>query len=262
MQRWTGPLELKRAPTETGEFAGYATVFHTVDASWMSDIIQPGAFTDSLAEFLARGFVGGINHNWNEPVGRPISAQEDAQGLYVEAKLSDTQAGRDLRTLLRDGVVTRISIGFQILQKMFLETAAEVRRYWDEHGYTPSDEDVTRAADGARVIQKARLLEFSPVAVPANDLAVITSVKGAGSSRYEDHTAQMLDILDDWAERTARLVELRGTEGRVLSPEHQRRIQRVRALLPEAPAPRVGQDSARRAYVKFLEISSRLGAGV
>jgi HK97 family phage prohead protease len=263
-QRWTGPLELKRAPADTGGFAGYASVFHNVDESFWPDIIQPGAFADSLGDFLTRGFVGGIGHNWNEPVGRPLVAKEDALGLYVEARLSDTQAGRDLRTLLLDGVVQRISIGFQVLQKTFFETLAEVSSYWEQHGYQPSGEDVTRAAQGVRLVQKARLVEFSPVALPANDQAVITSVKGAGSSRYESHTERVLEILTDWAERTARLTELRGAEGREMSAEHQRKLQRVRDLLAQQErTPRAGNaNAALQAHLKFLEISSRLRAGV
>jgi len=80
-----------------------------VDDSFWPDILAPGCFAQDLAEFLAEGFVSGINHDWDVPIGKPLEARETAEGLFVRASISDTAAGRDVRTLLRDGVVKRLS---------------------------------------------------------------------------------------------------------------------------------------------------------
>lgn len=264
MMRRSLPFEVKRSNSQTGEFEGYATVFHTVDDSWMRDIIAPGAFTESLPEFLKSGFVGGIGHDWNAPLGKPLTATEDGHGLFVSAKISDTAAGRDLRTLLQDGVITRMSIGFRATTRTYCESLADVRAHWAAHGYTPSETDLTRAADGCRVIEKARLYEFSPVAVPANDGAVITSFKSASGSRIEEHTRHVFDAVEEWALRIASLKALRERDGRGLSEAHQSELRRLLKRLEAvatAPAPVVS--NANSAYVKFLEIQSRLaGAGV
>ncbi len=163
-----------------GEFAGYASVFHTIDDSPHGDIVAPGAFDADLAEFLASGFIGGLNHNWDQPIGRPVEAREDARGLFVRAALSDTGAAREVRTLLRDGVIGKLSIGFRILGWELLETEAEVFAYWRRWGYAPSAGDRAKATAGARLLTRVRLFEVSPVAVPANRLAAITEVKGGG----------------------------------------------------------------------------------
>lgn len=175
------PFELKAADRGSGEFEGYASVFHTIDDSAQADIVCPGAFQADLPEFLASGFIGGMNHDWSRPIGRPLEAREDAHGLFVRAALSDTTDGRDLRTLLADGVVRRLSIGFRILEREWLETADAVQAHWRRWGYVPTPEDAARAPAGARLLKRIRLYEVSPVALAANPMARITGVKRASA---------------------------------------------------------------------------------
>jgi HK97 family phage prohead protease len=169
-------LGIDRKVLSAGGFSGYASVFHTVDGSWGPDIIQPGAFADSLGEFLETGFVGGMNHDWDHPIGRPMAAREDAYGLWVEAALTDTPAAREVRQLIEDGVVQRLSIGFQVVLRRRLEPDG-IDAYWKQWGYEPTSLDRSRATGEVRLIEKARLLEFSPVAVAANELARICPLR-------------------------------------------------------------------------------------
>ncbi len=81
-------------------YSGHASAFFVPDQSWYTDIIAPGAFADYLPQFLARGFVGGMNHDWCQPIGRPLPAVEDAKGLAVEASISHTGHGTDVARLL------------------------------------------------------------------------------------------------------------------------------------------------------------------
>src|SRR6185503_11239202 len=110
--KWLPVRELK-ASDDGGQFEGLAAAFFNVDDSYWPDILAPGCFTQDLPEFLSEGFVSGINHDWDQPIGKPLSAAENASGLYVKASISDTACGRDVRTLLKDGVVKRMSIGFR-----------------------------------------------------------------------------------------------------------------------------------------------------
>jgi len=169
------PFELKSASDSGSEFSGYANCFNNIDAS--QEIVAPGAFTDTLADFMANGFIGGLNHNWDSPIGKPVSAKEDPKGLFVEGKISSTEHGKDCMVLLKDRVIQKMSIGYRVQGDMMLDDAEAVAAYWKEHDYTPSAADIAAAQYGCRVLTKVHLYEFSPVTVPANTLADITRVK-------------------------------------------------------------------------------------
>lgn len=169
------PFELKSASGDGSEFAGYANCFNNVDAA--QEIVAPGAFKDTLEEFMATGFIGGLNHQWDSPIGRPVSAKEDATGLFVEGKISPTMHGKDCMVLLKDNVIKKMSIGYRVLGDEVLADAKEVEDYWKDVGYKPSAKDIAASQYGVRLLTKLRLMEFSPVTVPANDMADITRVK-------------------------------------------------------------------------------------
>lgn len=169
------PFELKASEGDGSQFAGHANAFYNIDSA--QEIVTPGAFADTLEQFLAVGFIGGLNHNWDEPIGRPTTAREDAKGLYVEGQISNTQHGKDCKILLKDKVVKKMSIGYRVLGDEYLENAEEVAAFWKQAGYTPTTNDIAKAQGGARLLTKLHLYEFSPVTVPANSMADITRVK-------------------------------------------------------------------------------------
>lgn len=45
-------------------------------------------------------------------LGKPLELREDEKGLFIRGKISDTQSGRDVQTLLKDGVLNELSIGY------------------------------------------------------------------------------------------------------------------------------------------------------
>src|SRR3569833_3490313 len=70
---------------ESGRFAGYASVFGTVDDG--GDIVMPGAFTKTLT---ARGRANIrllFQHDPKDPVGVWDRIAEDGFGLWVEGRL-------------------------------------------------------------------------------------------------------------------------------------------------------------------------------
>ncbi|MGE3150603.1 MAG: HK97 family phage prohead protease [Pseudorhodoplanes sp.] len=104
-------------PTDVrdGTFEGYASLFDVMDQS--GDIVRPGAFRSSLRR---RG-VGNVKllyqHDAREPIGLWLDIREDGRGLFVRGRVLDQIArGREVLTLMREGVLDGLSIGFQILR--------------------------------------------------------------------------------------------------------------------------------------------------
>jgi HK97 family phage prohead protease len=162
-----------------GGFEGYASTWYNIDHH--GDIVVPGAYRDGLAKFLDENFVGGSGHDWNRPIGRFTTAVEDDRGLYVVAKYSDVEAAREVRTLINDRVIQKLSVGMRLQTVEHLKPNA-VRSLWkNSAGYTPTEDDLAALDkhEVIRVIRKAQLLEVSPVTVPANDNARIMAYKSA-----------------------------------------------------------------------------------
>jgi HK97 family phage prohead protease len=163
-----------------GGFEGYASTWYNVDHH--GDIVVPGAYQQGLAKFLDENFVGGSGHDWNRPIGRFTTAIEDDRGLYVVAKYSDVEAAREVRTLINDRVIQKLSVGMRLQTVEHLKPQS-VRSLWKNAGYTPTEDDqaALEQHEVVRVIRKAQLLEVSPVTVPANDNARIMAYKSASA---------------------------------------------------------------------------------
>lgn len=192
------PFEVKSTSGDGSTGEGYGNTFHAIDEA--QEIVAPNAFDDTLSDFLKNGFIGGLNHDWSQPIGKPTKASVDAKGLLVGWNISDTAHGRDVKTLLKDGVITKLSIGYRVLGEEYLEDGEKVAAYWKQNGYTPDTTDTAKAARGARVLTKLHLFEVSPVTVPANRHSDITTVKSFDSSKI----ARLSDF-EEWLRDVAGL---------------------------------------------------------
>jgi HK97 family phage prohead protease len=97
---------------EGGEFEGYASLFGVPDLA--GDVVEPGAFRESLARRGARGVSLLWQHDPAMPIGRWLFLIEDRRGLKVRGRLSlEVMRARELRALMRDGAVDGLSIGFR-----------------------------------------------------------------------------------------------------------------------------------------------------
>lgn len=156
-------VEFKRGSvTDTGQFEGYCSTFGP-PADSVNDIVERGAFAESLREHKAANTVPGLlwSHNVSEPIGRWLSFVEDSKGLLGRGRLTlDTRRGREALALLKDEACS-LSIGFAIPRG-----GSEIK-------------------SGTRHITKARLIEVSIVALPANSRARITSVKAKPTTARE-----------------------------------------------------------------------------
>jgi HK97 family phage prohead protease len=146
---------------ETGDgmtFTGYASVFNSrsENLGGFTEFVAPGAFTRSLK---SRNDVKLLwNHDSGQVLGstraKSMTLTEDARGLKVEAKLPNTQLGRDTAELLRTGLVDSMSFGFNVIKDS-----------WNAEG-------------NERTLQAVRLHEVSIVAFPAySGTAGTTSVR-------------------------------------------------------------------------------------
>lgn len=162
IKRMRCQLDVKQVDVEAGTFEGHASIFNVPDDGMPPDVIMPGAFTKTVQEWGPTGAnrikILALHRNDWLPIGKPLELREDTQGLWFKAKISDTTLGRDVLTLLRDGVLTEMSIGFTTVK---------------------ADLPADRAA---RLVREVRLYELSPVTWAMHPMAKITGVKDAHCS--------------------------------------------------------------------------------
>ena len=108
-------------------------------------------------------------------IGVVTETREEDGGLVIDARISDTQLGRDVRQLIADGALTQMSIGFLPA----------------EDGQT-----ITRTDAGIDVtVTRATLYEVSVVPFPAYEDTAITDQRSA--ERETAMTENVIDRLDD-----------------------------------------------------------------
>lgn len=103
-----------------GEFIGHATVFGSPfflfhDELWedVETVIVPGAFQATLAARGANKPVP-VYRDHNEAIGPSLEVKEDATGLFVHGRVSQTTLGKDTLQLMADRVLTEMSIAIRI----------------------------------------------------------------------------------------------------------------------------------------------------
>lgn len=102
--------------SESGEFAGHASVFDVVD--WYRDVVKPGAFEKTLGEWKAEGCLPPVlwQHDSYTPVGPHTLMREDEKGLYVEGRLliADVPQAKIAHALLKTKTIRGQSIGYDV----------------------------------------------------------------------------------------------------------------------------------------------------
>lgn len=104
-------LELKEI-SEEGEFEGYASIFGEIDRG--GDIVERGAYAQSLAERPASEIKLLWQHNVSDVRGRWLEVREDDKGLFCRGKLFlSMEKGRDAYTLVKEKAIDGLSIGYR-----------------------------------------------------------------------------------------------------------------------------------------------------
>ena len=164
---------------DNGIVEGYAAVFGNKDLG--NDIIDPGAFKKTINERKNVPLLW--YHQPPEVLGLVFEMEEDNKGLKSRSQINlDTQLGREKFSLIRQGAIKGMSIGFEAIKEV-----------WEK--------DIRR-------LKEIRLWEISLVTFPMNPLAQVTNIKAvvpyqdlplADEDREWD-ASEARKRLADWAE--------------------------------------------------------------
>lgn len=208
MERKQFAFDVKEIDPGQRTFAGHASVFNTPDHGYVPDIIMPGAFRKTLKEWGPLGAkrikVLALHRSDWLPIGVPVELTEDQTGLFFRAKLSDTQLGRDVLTLLRDGVLTEMSIGYDCVKH-----------------------EMDRQRN-VRLLHEVRLWEISPVTWAVHPQAAVIDVKHIRTATDRD--------LYDLALSEAQPDPSTESEAAAPAPFDPELLQSIRALTAEVKA--------------------------
>lgn len=166
-------IRVKAGPSDglkDGEFIAYASVFGNKDS--YGDVVQPGAFTKTLAEWESKGAPIPLlwGHNMADPdfnLGLILDASEDERGLKVHAQLDmESPKSEQVYRLLKSGRVSQMSFAYAITDGEWVEPVGEGKSYEDAY-YSLKELD---------------LYEVSVVPIGANQETEILAVKSAAHS--------------------------------------------------------------------------------
>lgn len=243
-----------------GLIEGYASLFNTAPDSY-GDVIDAGAYKDTLPQFLSDGFVA-WSHDWTSPVATPTAAREDQKGLFLSAEFHTHAAAQEARSItaerLARGKSMGLSIGYEALS-------------WEERQVdTPYRGLFGELTDKVRALTKIRLFEVSLVMVPAQDSARVTNAK---SLSFDDHSEGVRVAVAEWLERSKAGSALRLKVGRAISEARRQRMAGVRdslaaaideidGLLKETEPQKETTPDGWALYAAFQQtLASRYGAG-
>jgi HK97 family phage prohead protease len=206
--RETRDFETEFEVREEGDgmtFVGYAAKFNepSENLGGFVEYVERGAFSRSLK---SRNDVMLL---WNHDSGEPLASTrsgtmklyEDEVGLRVEARLPQTSRGKDLAVLLRDGIVRKMSFGFNVIKDS-----------WNSEGTE-------------RRLKSVRLFEVSAVVWPAY-ASTEAAVRGLDlvaqrASVDADQLADVMLKIEEGADLSTEQAELMKTVVENLAPKSE-----------------------------------------
>lgn len=163
IQQRDAALEVRSVNEDTRTFTAIGVPYGQVyDLGYYRERFEPGAVDASGAVLV---------YQHSEPIGVITAARETDAGLEIDARISATTRGDEVYTLIKDGVLKSMSIGFELQE---------------------SREDTV---DGVSVttVTKARAVEFSVVLNPAYSDATINEVRSTDNNK-ENHMSDLTDL--------------------------------------------------------------------
>ncbi len=138
-------MKLVESDRASRQIEGYAS---TRDLDRTGEIIEPGAFADSLKDFMANPVLTYM-HDWSNPIGKVSDARIDDVGLFIRAEISET--AQKVWKLIEEGILRAFSIGYEVVEERIIE--------------------------GVNHILRLRLYEVAVVSIPANRRALFSVSK-------------------------------------------------------------------------------------
>lgn len=191
----TREFEMRLADTEARTVTGIAVPWDDeIQVGGIRERFEKGAVVPRENVLLMYGH--------SEPIGKITAHRDGKTGHEIDAVISKTARGDEVYTLLRDGVLSKFSVGFSPV--------------------------TDREEDGVIVRESIDLREVSIVPIPAYDNAAITDVRSEASAADSTNQERTVDMTDSTA---AEVVELRGAV-----EELERSIQTLGDRTDETPA--------------------------
>lgn len=156
---------------------GYAAVFNkpSEDFGGWNERIAPGAF----AEVTKDDAVALFNHDHNLVLGRNgvnVKIEQDEVGLRYRIELPDTTLAKDLRQLVRSGIIHQSSFAFTVAEQS-----------WEHNEGKPSVRTIKRIK---------RLYDVSPVTTPAYRDTSVGARSFEASKPKEEQPGLTADLID------------------------------------------------------------------
>ena len=145
---------------------GYAAVFDTVtDLGWMKEVIDRHAFDNADMSDIV------MKYNHEDSVlpmartrGGSLQFNIDDHGLKIRAKLPDTSVNRDIYTLIKEGVLSKMSFAF-----------------------TVKNEEYDYDTDTRKILGYDKIFDVSVIDVPAYET---TEIYARNKEQYEKEKRQ------------------------------------------------------------------------
>ncbi|WP_078988589.1 HK97 family phage prohead protease [Streptomyces sp. WM6372] len=153
-----------------GQFVAIVSVFGNEDS--VGDVVRPGAFTETLAEWGEKGDPIPViwSHAWGDPfahVGVVVKAVETLQGLEVTGQIDDLDTNptsAQVYRLLKGRRVTQFSFAYDVKEGAWVED--------ESHRY-----------GGYYELRRLKLHEVGPCLVGANQETELLAAKAHGLAR-------------------------------------------------------------------------------
>ena len=173
-------LEVRSVDEGTRSFTAVGVPYGQIyDLGYYRERFEPGSVDASGAVLV---------YQHSEPIGTIVATRETDVGLEVDACISRTSRGDEVYTLIKDGVLKSMSIGFEPIE---------------------SREDMV---DGVAVttITRARAIEFSVVLNPAYKAATINEVRSEMEEISMNEVEELRTQVTDLERRFATMDRLAG----------------------------------------------------
>lgn len=135
-------MKLAESDRSRRQIEGYAS---TRDLDRTGEVVEPGAFADSLKDFMNNPVLTYM-HDWSNPIGKVMDARIDEVGLFIRAEISET--AEKVWKLIEEGILRAFSIGYEVVEE--------------------------KVINGLNHIVKLRLYEVAVVSIPANRRALFS----------------------------------------------------------------------------------------
>lgn len=211
--KFTELKSLKMSDSGPGTIEGLRAVF---DIDEGADLILPGAFKDTIPEYLESGF-SAHSHQWSfsEAVGFPIEAYETERGLFVKSQFHSTDDAQKIRTKAKErmkaGKTVGFSFGYSVQDSDVIrahEYERELPRLVPSHRLTYNLQQAKRFPQ-VRLLRKLAVIEDSIVTAPMNKLAMATGVKCAHCAASARSTISTAGLRAEHARLRSQNLDLR-----------------------------------------------------